>query len=280
MTDPADTIAAIRDRLPAGFAPEIALILGSGLGPLADAVDDAVEIAYADLPGFPAPSVAGHGGTLHLGRLGGVPVACLKGRAHFYEGHGAGVMHAPIAALAGLGCRGIVLTNAAGSLDLGMPPGSLMMLNDHINFAGTNPLIGMHNADGGPPFLPMTDLYDSAIRGVFARAAAERAIGLHQGVYVWFTGPVFETPAEIRAARILGGNAVGMSTVPEAILARYHGLKVAAFSNITNYGAGMVEQETLSHHLTIERARIGAAALQSLLVAGLSGMAALLRGQG
>ncbi len=274
-----DAAAAIRARMPASFQPEIALVLGSGLGPLADAVDDAVVIPYADLAGFPQPSVPGHGGTLHLGRLGGVPVICLKGRAHFYEGLGAGVMRGPIETLAALGCRGIVLTNAAGSLDTDMPAGSLMMLTDHINFAGTNPLIGEHGADGGPLFLPMTNLYDKAIRKAFGKAAAAADIDLHQGVYVWFTGPIFETPAEIRAARILGGNAVGMSTVPEAILARRYGLKIAAFSNITNLGAGMAPEETLSHHLTIDRARIGAAALQRLLIGGLPAMAALLRDQ-
>lgn len=274
-----DAVAAIRARMPAGFRPEVALILGSGLGPLADAVTGAVEIPYGDLPGFPRPSVPGHGGTLHLGHLGGVPVACLKGRAHFYEGQGAGVMRPAVAALAGLGCRGLVLTNAAGSLDAAMPPGSLMMLDDHINLAGTNPLIGEHGPDGGPLFLPMTNLYDSEIRAAFAAVAAAEAITLHQGVYVWFAGPIFETPAEIRAARILGGHAVGMSTVPEAILARRYGMKVAAFSNITNLGAGMAPEETLSHHLTIDRARIGAAALQKLLIAGLPAMAALLRGQ-
>lgn len=274
MTEPA---AAIRARLSAGFQPEIALILGSGLGPLADAVADAVVIPYGDLPGFPSPSVPGHGGTLHLGHLGGVPVACLKGRSHFYEGHGPAVMRAPIAALAELGCRGMVLTNAAGSLDTRMLPGSLMMLSDHINFAGTNPLIGEQGPDGGPLFLPMTNLYDRDIRMAFAEAAAVGGIELHQGVYVWFTGPIFETPAEIRAARILGGHAVGMSTVPEAILARRYGMKVAAFSNITNLGAGMAPEETLSHHLTIDRARIGAAALQNLLIAGLPAMAGLLR---
>lgn len=274
-----DAVAAIRARIPSGFQPEIALVLGSGLGPLADAVADAVVIPYADVAGFPQPSVPGHGGTLHLGHLGGVPVICLKGRAHFYEGHGAAVMRPAIAALAALGCRGIVLTNAAGSLDADMPPGSLMMLNDHINFAGTNPLIGEKGGDGGPLFLPMTDLYDRAIREVFVEAAAGQDLDLFQGVYVWFTGPIFETPAEIRAAHILGGHAVGMSTVPEAILARRYGMKVAAFSNITNLGAGMAPEETLSHHLTIDRARIGAAALQNLLIAGLPGMAAQLRGR-
>ncbi|MBN9526008.1 MAG: purine-nucleoside phosphorylase [Alphaproteobacteria bacterium] len=277
MTEP--SAAVVRARMPTGFVPEIALILGSGLGPLADAVAEAVVIPYAKLPGFPQPSVPGHGGTLHLGHLGGVPVVCLKGRAHFYEGHGSGVMRPAIAALAELGCRGIVLTNAAGSLDADMPPGSLMMLNDHINFAGTNPLIGDRGPDGGPIFLPMTDLYDRGIREIFAETAAGQDIDLFQGVYVWFTGPIFETPAEIRAARILGGHAVGMSTVPEAILARRYGMKVAAFSNITNLGAGMAPDETLSHHLTIDRARIGAAALQNLLIGGLPAMAALLRGQ-
>lgn len=274
-----ETTEAIRARLAPGFQPEIALVLGSGLGPLADAVTDATVIPYADLPGFPRPSVPGHGGTLHLGLLGGVKVACLKGRAHFYEGQGAGVMRPAIAALAELGCRGIVLTNAAGSLEAGMPPGSLMMLSDHINFAGTNPLIGEHGTDGGPLFLPMTNLYDRDIRAAFAAVAATAEIDLHQGVYVWFTGPIFETPAEIRAARILGGHAVGMSTVPEAILARRYGMKVVAFSNITNLGAGMAPEETLSHHLTIDRAKIGAAALQKLLIDGLPAMAALLQAQ-
>ena len=259
MSDAAAVIAA---RKP-GFTPKVGLVLGSGLGGLADVITDATSIAYADLPGFPQPSVAGHGGALHLGSLAGAPVACLQGRAHAYEGRGTGAMNTAVRTLKAIGCEVLVLTNAAGSLRPQMGPGSLMMFTDHINFTGMNPLAG--DADGGP-FVDLVAAYDPVLRAALQEAASRSGVTLHEGVYIWFTGPSFETPAEIRAARTLGADAVGMSTVPEVIVARQAGLRVAAISMITNLAAGM-STEALSHAHTMEQAAKAANALQRIIAA-------------
>lgn len=272
MDDGADTAARAAARIAAaapGLEPRIAIVLGSGLGALADATDDAVTVSYAELPGFPVPSVASHAGALVLGRLSGVPVACLKGRAHYYEGKGAGVMAAPIRALQAAGCATLLLTNAAGSLRAEAAAGSLMLITDHINFAGANPLIGAP----GEGFVDLGDAYDPALRAVLLAAAKREGITLHEGVYMWFAGPSFETPAEIRAAKVLGADAVGMSTVPECILARHCGLRVAAISNITNLAAGMTD-EKLSHDLTMAQAVAGGEKLTALLQAALPDLVA------
>ena len=272
MDDGADTAARAAARIAAaapGLGPSVAIVLGSGLGALADALDDAVTVSYAELPGFPVPSVASHAGALVLGRLSGVPVACLKGRAHYYEGKGAGVMATPIRALQAAGCTTLVLTNAAGSLRAEAAAGSLMLITDHINFAGANPLLGAP----GDNFVDLGDAYDPALRAVLLAAAKSKGITLHQGVYMWFAGPSFETPAEIRAAKVLGADAVGMSTVPECILARRCGLRVATISNITNLAAGMTD-EKLSHDLTMAQAVAGGEKLNSLLRAALPDLVA------
>ncbi len=206
----ADAIAGIRRRAGA-VAPRLGLVLGSGLGPVAEAVSDAVAIPYGEIPGFPQPSVQGHEGRLVLGHLGGLPVAVLQGRAHYYESGRADVMKTPIEVLAGLGCEMLVLTNAAGSLRRPVGPGSLMLISDHINFGGANPLFGVTD---GSQFLDMSAAYDSALRRTMLDAAAGLGMTLATGVYMWFSGPSFETPAEIRAADRLGGDSVGMSTVP------------------------------------------------------------------
>ena len=269
-TDQLVTQAATRIEAAApALGPRVAIVLGSGLGGLADAVEDAVTVSYAELPGFPVPSVASHAGALVLGRLSGVPVACLKGRAHYYEGKGAGVMAAPIHALKAAGVRILVLTNAAGSLNLEAAAGSLMLITDHINFAGANPLIGAP----GDNFVDLADAYDPALRATLLAAAERLDIALHQGVYMWFAGPTFETPAEIRAAKAFGADAVGMSTVPECILARHCGLRVAAISNITNLAAGMTD-EKLSHDLTMAQAVEGGEKLTRLLQAALPDLVA------
>ena len=252
-----------------GLEPKLALVLGSGLGPLADEVTDAVRIPYADLPGFPAGGVTGHAKQVVAGRFGGVPVLMLSGRAHYYEHGNAAAMRPAIEALAGIGVSHLVLTNAAGSVDRAMGPGSVMLITDHINFSGTNPLFG---EPGDERFVGLSEAYDRTMQDAMRRAAAGLGETLHEGVYMWFSGPSFETPAEIRMARIVGANAVGMSTVPEVILARFCGLKVAAASVITNYAAGMTGAE-LSHQETKDMAPIGGRRLAAILAAAIGDMA-------
>lgn len=243
------------------FLPKTAIVLGSGLGGLSAAVEDAVRIPYADLPGFPHSGVSGHAGELVIGKLSGTPVALLSGRVHYYEKGDAAAMRHPLEMLAQGGVERLLLTNSAGSLRDDMPPGSVMLISDHINFSGTNPLIG---EPSDRRFVGLTAAYDAAMMEAARRAAKAAEVDLHEGVYMWFSGPSFETPAEIRAARILGADAVGMSTVPEVILARFLGLRCLAFSVITNYGAGMTGAE-LSHEETKEMAPKGGARLTRLL---------------
>jgi len=254
-----DLIALVRQR--AGDQQvEIGMILGSGLGHLADAVDG-TEIPYTDLPGFPHAGVSGHNPKLVVGELEGRRVAVFGGRAHYYESGRGDAMRLPLEVLKGLGASQLFLTNAAGSLQPAMPPGSLMLLNDHINFSGLNPLIG-EKTDAR--FVPMTNAHDPAIRASLQAAARAEDVNLFEGVYAWYSGPSFETPAEIRALKILGADAVGMSTVPEVILARFLGLRVAAMSVITNMAAGM-SNENISHEHTKAMAPIGAAKLERVL---------------
>lgn len=254
-----DLLALIRAR--AGAAPvRIGLVLGSGLGPLADAVEG-VAIDYADLPGFPPAGVSGHRGQLIVGTLEGVRVAVLSGRSHHYESGRPDAMRRPLEVLAGLGAGAVILTNAAGSLHMDCPPGSVMMIADHIALFGPNPLIGEPSE---ARFVPMTDAHDPGLRAALQRAARAEGVALPEGVYAWVTGPSFETPAEIRALRALGADAVGMSTVPEVILARFLGLRVAALSVITNMAAGMSD-EAISHDHTRAMAPVGAAVLGRVL---------------
>lgn len=241
--------------------PECAIVLGSSLGGLADAVETPRIVAYADIPGFPLSRVSGHAGRLVAGTLGGRSVAVLQGRAHPYEAGNAAVMRPAIEMLADCGVSTLVLTNAAGSLDTAMRAGSLMLIEDHINLSGMNPLIGVA---GDRSFVPMTDAYDPVLRLAMQNAAADTGIALHRGVYAWFSGPSFETPAEIRMAQRLGAQAVGMSTVPETILARYCGLRVAAVSVITNLGAGL-EGAAPSHDETKREGEKAAHGMRALL---------------
>lgn len=252
-----------------GLAPKVALVLGSGLGGLADAAADAVRIPYADLPGFPEGGVGGHDGELVAGRLAGTPVVMLAGRAHYYERGDAAAMRPALEMLSGLGVRTLLLTNAAGSLDPEMGPGSVMLIEDHINFAGVNPLIGEPTDSR---FVGMTEAYDKPLRETLERAAQATGTPLFKGVYMWFSGPSFETPAEIRMARMLGANAIGMSTVPEVILARFLGLRVAACSVITNFAAGMTGAE-LSHRETTATAPLGGKRLAAILLEAIGGCA-------
>ncbi|MEZ2130230.1 MULTISPECIES: purine-nucleoside phosphorylase [unclassified Sinorhizobium] len=243
------------------LAPRYGIVLGSGLGSLVDELSEPVRIAYAELPGFPVSAVSGHAGEVVAGHLGDVPVIMLSGRAHYYEKGAAGAMRVPIEAMKDLGVESLILTNSAGSLREEVPPGSVMQITDHINFSGTNPLIG---EEGDKRFVGMTSAYDTDLIMRMRKAAEKVDIKLPHGVYMWFSGPSFETPAEIRMARILGADAVGMSTVPEVILARQFGLRVAAASVITNYGAGMTGAE-LSHEETKDMAPVGGARLAAIL---------------
>lgn len=256
----ADTLAAlIRDR--AGSAPvALGLILGSGLGHLAHAVDG-VAIPYGDLPGFPHVGVSGHNPNLHVGLLEGVRVAVFGAREHYYESGNPRAMLLPLQVLKALGAERLILTNAAGSMRPDIPPGNVMLLSDHINYSGLNPLIG-EKTDAR--FVPMTDAHDPAMRAALKSAAAAQGIDLPEGVYCWYSGPSFETPAEIRMLKLLGGDAVGMSTVPEVILARFLGLKVAAISTITNMAAGLSDEQ-ISHEHTKAMAPLGAAKLERIL---------------
>jgi len=246
--------------------PRVGIVLGSGLGAVADAVQDATTVGYADLPGFPQPGVAGHAGKAVLGRLGGVPVAVLMGRAHFYEGGDPMPRVTPVRALHAAGAEVLVLTNAAGSLRTDLGPGRLMAISDHINLTGFNPLIGPNDESIGPRFPSLRDAYDPALRAELRAAASELGIALGEGVYLAVSGPSFETPAEIRAFRTLGADAVGMSTVHETILARHAGMRVAAVSAISNLAEGMSDVP-LSHEQTLADAQRAAGDLARLLEA-------------
>jgi xanthosine phosphorylase len=248
-----------------GLRPRIGVVLGSGLGAVAEVVQDPVEIPYEELPGFPRPTVEGHGGQAVLGRIGGVPVALLQGRAHLYEGGDLDEIRTPVRALFGAGAEILVLTNAAGSLRPEVGPGELMLITDHMNMSGANVLAGPNESDLGPRFPSMRDAYDPALRDELRAAAAELGIELAEGVYLAVLGPSFETPAEIRAFRTLGADAAGMSTVHETTLARHCGMRVAAVSVITNLAEGMAD-EPLSHEQTLRDAARASQNLAPLLV--------------
>ena len=239
----------LRARAPQA-RPRIAVILGSGWGGLTDHMRDVIRIPYAELDGFPQATVAGHSGELWLGRIGLHEVAVMSGRKHAYETGDATGMKLPLLTLQALGCELLVQTNAAGSMRPAMAPGSLMVLSDHINLSQRSPLVG---AGGSERFVSMLNAYDADLRAT-AHAVAERSgVTLHEGVYLWFLGPQFETPAEIRMFQIMGADAVGMSTVPETILARHAGMRVLAFSLLTNMAAGLSD-ESLSHAHTLSQA--------------------------
>lgn len=249
-----------------GLKPRIAIILGSGLGGLAAKVEGATTLAYRDLPGFPVLTVAGHAGQLLLGKLGGVPVIVLNGRKHFYETHDPFPLKTLIRAVRAAGAEILFLSNAAGSLRASFRVSELMLISDHINFLGFNPLVGPNEESIGPRFVPVTEAWDPGLRATVKAVARREQITLHEGVYVAFRGPSFETPAEIRMAQGWGADAVGMSSVPECLLARHCGLRVVGVSCITNMGAGLSD-EKLSHAHTLENAAKGAAAFERLVTA-------------
>jgi len=253
----------VAERAP-GIRPRLGLMLGSGLGALAEQLADRIEIPYGDLPGFRRGSVAGHAGSLVLGRLGGQDVAIFAGRSHVYERIEASAITTPVRTLKALGAELLVLTNAAGSLRPEVGPGSLVAISDHINLLGFNPLTGPNDESVGPRFPSLAGAYDPELRERLHAASAALGAELHDGVYLAVAGPSFETPAEIRAFRTLGADLVGMSTVPEVIAARHAGLRVAAISAVTNLAEGM-GGEALSHEQTLRVARQGAERLGPLI---------------
>tara|TARA_B100001093_G_C26645546_1_gene935126 strand:- start:26 stop:856 length:831 start_codon:yes stop_codon:yes gene_type:complete len=243
------------------FTPRVAIILGSGLSSFSDEIDQRQTVQYSELVGFPEPVVGGHRGELVFGSVGTTPLVILGGRSHFYEHGDAHNMRVPVGVLKEIGCELLLLTNAAGSMDPDSPPGSLMLLEDTINLTGVSPLFGVVRDQR---FVNMTNALDLEINLLIESEAAKADIPLRRGVYAWMTGPQFETPAEIRMLMTLGANCVGMSTVPEIILARYFGLKVVALSIVTNQAAGLSD-ETLSHTHTFEQAALAGPRMQKLL---------------
>ena len=244
--------------------PKIAIVLGSGLGAFADDLENAVRIPYDEIPHFSRSTVEGHAGQLVLGELDGFPIAVQQGRFHYYEGYSMEQVMFPMRAFGLMGIETVILTNAAGSLDTEMTPGSLMLISDHLNMMGVNPLRGPNDKRFGPRFPDMTGVYDKDLQDIVVESANEIAHErfekgrdetftdfLHRGVYCALSGPTYETPAEIRLYRLLGADAVGMSTVPEAIAARHQGMKVVGISCITNYGAGMTD-EAINHEEVME----------------------------
>jgi purine-nucleoside phosphorylase len=244
--------ASIRARC--GVLPDTAIVLGSGLGDFADTLLDAIATPYGEIPHWPASNVVGHAGRLVIGNVGGRRVAALSGRAHFYEGHDLATVVFATRVMGRLGVKQVILTNAAGGINTGFAQGALMIIDDHINLLGTNPLVGGNDERFGPRFPDMSEVYSKRLRALADDAARARGVAVSHGVYVAVHGPSYETPAEIRYLRIIGADAVGMSTVPEAIAARHMGLEVLGISCITNMAAGVLPQP-LVHDEVMETAR-------------------------
>jgi xanthosine phosphorylase len=260
---PFNAADTVRARKP-GFVPKLAMVLGSGLGVLADEMTDAMSVRFDELEGFPVSTVHGHAGELVLGLLCGVPVACMKGRGHFYEGYGMGVMTSAVRTLKLLGCETLLVTNAAGSLRAQVDAGSLVAISDHINLLPGTPLVGRNDERFGERFFSMANAYDHQLRDLLHDTALACNITLHDGVYLACPGPNFETAAEIRMMATLGADLVGMSVVPEVISARHCGLKVVGVSVVTNLAEGL-GKIALSHEQTLKYAAIGAKDLIGLL---------------
>jgi len=237
------------------IVPQVGLILGSGLGDFADTLEDRTVIPFSDIPNFPQPTVEGHVGAFVFGKAQGKSVVALQGRLHYYEGHSMQTITIPVRVMAKLGVKQLVLTNAAGGVNLNFFPGDLMLISDHINFSGSNPLLGQNLPEFGPRFPDVSDLYTKSIRQRVIKTAEENGIPLRQGVYLMYSGPNYETPAEIRFFRTAGADAVGMSTVPEALVAAQCSMQVVGVSCITNMAAGVLPQK-LSHQEVIETAAL------------------------
>lgn len=240
-------------RTQTDLVPEVGMILGSGLGDYAERIENPVKIPYSSIPGFPVSTVSGHAGQFVIGRCNGKNVIAMQGRVHYYEGYSQREITLPIRIMKRLGVKSILLTNACGGVNKAFAPGTLMMISDHINYSGSNPLIGPNFEDDGPRFPDVSHVYPKALRDKLRACAAREGIALAEGVYMMFTGPNYETPAEVRMARIVGADAVGMSTVPEAIVCAHCGIGVLGISCITNYAAGILDQP-LSHQEVVETA--------------------------
>lgn len=251
-------------RAQVSLRPQIGLVLGSGLGDYADTLEDPVRILYSDIPNFPVPSIPGHTGALVFGRKCGQEVVVMQGRIHYYEGLPQQEITLPIRVLAALGVKTIVLTNACGGVNLSFAPGDLMLISDHINFSGANPLIGPNLDTFGPRFPDMSDLYTASLRSAIREKAADAGIPLQEGVYAMYSGPNYETPAEIRMFRTLGADTVGMSTVPEALVAGHCGMQVVGVSCVTNMAAGVLPVK-LSHAEVTETANRVSAKFRKLI---------------
>lgn len=257
-----ESIAYIKSRLEA--RPEIAIILGSGLGGLGDKIEDRIIIKYEDIPNFPESTVVGHAGQLVYGSLGGKKVIAMQGRFHFYEGYEIGEVVLPTRVMLGLGVENLIVTNAAGGVDTSYIPGDLMMITDHINFTGVNPLMGKNYEDLGPRFVDMSQVYDKKVLDLTRKCAGDLDIDLKEGVYMWMTGPNYETATEVKMARILGASAVGMSTVPEVLVAAHQGVSILGISCITNMAAGILD-EALNHEEVIETSNKAKEKFESLV---------------
>lgn len=254
----------IKEKYPA-FTPKIAVVLGSGLGQFAEELQDSVRIGYEHLPGFPKVTVQGHGGNLILGYWNGVGVICLQGRAHAYEGlENNETVKTYVRTLKLLGCTHFIATNASGSLREDVGPGELMLITDHINFQPSNPLAGPNQDEFGPRFYPLDNAYDFQMRQTLLSLATKNSIKLHEGVYISVLGPNYETAAEIRAFKVLGADAVGMSTVPEVLVANHCGMKVAVIATITNFATGL-SQTAHSHDAVVAMAESAAKKLNILI---------------
>ncbi len=249
-----------------GFSPRVGLILGSGLGDFAQTIQDPVVIPYSEIPDFPQSSVSGHAGNLILGMIGETPVAVMQGRVHFYEGHSMEKVIYPARTLVSMGCKTLLVTNAAGGIGPNLDPGDLVLITDHINLMGENPLRGPNDDTLGPRFPDMSDIYSKSLRGQVLEIAAGMGINLKVGIYAAMMGPTYETPAEVNMARIVGANMVGMSTVPETIAARHMGAQVIGISCISNLAAG-ISTVPLSHEEVKETASKIADTFRDLIVA-------------
>lgn len=265
-----DVVSFLEPRM--SVRPEVALILGSGLGGVASRIENPTSIPYSEIPHFHKPSVEGHEGRIIFGTLQGVPIAALQGRWHFYEGHSMNSIVIPTRALAALGAHTLFLTNAAGGVNLGFKAHDLMIIEDHLNMMGDNPLTGKESVQFGPRFPDMSEPYCRESISFIEQAAAKLKIDVKKGVYIGLRGPTYETPAEVRMLRALGGDAVGMSTVPEAIAARHLGMRVVGISVITNMAAG-IEQKTLDHAEVQEAAHAVMSTLSNLILESLPAIA-------
>ncbi len=261
MSNDAEAAVEVIQSRGASDPIEVAFVLGTGLGNMAEAIVNPVAIPYSELPGFPKLSISGHDGRLVLGKMEDTNVAVMQGRSHYYENGDPRAMNGPLETLAMLGAHTVILTASAGSVKHDFFPGGLMLVTDHVNFNGLNPLIGVAS-DGG--FVSLTEAYDPRLNKRLKRAVIRAGVTLHEGVYMWFAGPSFETPAEIKMARALGADAVGMSIVPEVIIARRLGVRVAAVTLLTNFGAGF-QGGNPSHSQTRDAAAQGAIGLRRLL---------------